>query len=125
MKKYYFVEPCPRCDSDRTGYFIYCSDENSDRIIAARMKKGELVQVRNRVRDPADTNCFCLDCKAEWHGKIQTQYLTEEEILKEKELRGITDELIESKKNERDNYRQKHKVTLIKKIERLLVKLIK
>ena len=118
LKKYCFVRPCPRCGSERTGYFVYCNEENADRLIASRMKKGELVRVRNSVKDLSDTNCFCEACKIEWNEPISVQYLYPDEIEEEKKLREITNELANTIWDRRKKSKKENKMPFGKKIIR-------
>lgn len=57
---------------------------------------GEIVEVHKFSND--NNTLFCLDCGINWTGKPEIKYLTDEEIKKEKEKRGIDDKFI----NDRD-----------------------
>lgn len=91
---YYYVPPCPKCKSVRTGRFVkFHSSVNDKYSSKMSLKNGELIQFTNRV-DP-EKQFFCLDCGCEWSEYSPIRWLTLEEIDKEKKKRS-TDELLDN-----------------------------
>jgi len=125
MKKYNFVPSCLRCGSDATGYYVYCNESDSDKVIAEHMKKGELVRTRTGVRNPEDNNCFCNHCNAEWYGKIDTMKLSYEDIEDEKKLRGIEYDDIKRIRRQKEDSRKSIKQPWYKRIIRKMIKIVR
>lgn len=88
-RKYSYVQPCGRCGSTRTGYFVHGGDWSGYGLVHKGLKRGELVRSRQGMKDPSAPNCFCDDCGVEWRGKIQTKRLTAKELQEEFKKRGI------------------------------------
>ena len=120
--KYHYVPKCPRCNSYKTGSFIYVNTNyDYHRIVAKYMMKGELVRIRNSTFDSKGPNLYCEECGAEWYGNIITKKINLEEFQEESERRGITPENISenlSKKSvSKNNYKKEQSQKRKKKIK--------
>jgi len=95
-KRYTYVPPCPRCNSQKTGYKTFCQTEKEcNEAIYRGFLNGELVEPSLGITDLYnDTNLFCKDCGAKWLGRPEIKRITFEERMIEKQNRGITDEII-------------------------------
>ncbi len=100
---YTYVPPCPCCGSLCTGRYIkqklYAKDNSW--VITESLKNGELVSL---VPEIGENTTFCYDCEYTWKGRIQSVWLTKDEIFKEKINRGtldILDALTEDNKEEK------------------------
>lgn len=106
---YYYVEPCPVCNSKSTGRIIKDGAANDVQWqISESLKNGELVKVATSNNN---NNCFCLNCLFEWKGKIELKWLTSDAIENEKlqrETPALYSELKKMKKEEKANYNKKH-----------------
>lgn len=89
------VPMCPKCNSSRTGYFIYGQYQKGN-LLYSHLKKGEFVYVKALTDN---TNCFCVDCGVQWEGKINTKIVDGKTLKKIKDDKGITQEYIENIKN--------------------------
>lgn len=90
-----FVPKCPKCNSNRTGYFIYGEYQN-ETILFKHLLKGEYVYQKTFLNDA--NNCFCLDCGTEWEGILKVKILSQKNIEIEKSKKGITDKYIKETK---------------------------
>lgn len=104
-RPYYYVPPCPRCQSRKTGRYVKNPVVKQDKgyIFEESLKNGEIVEETDIV--PVE-NAFCCDCGYEWSCYIETIWLTPQEILKQKKARGI-EGLSEELENERREERKK------------------
>lgn len=103
MKRtYHFVQPCPRCGDDATGYYVYCTESNADSIKNDCLKRGELVRVIIGMKDNSNPNCFCSACGLEWRGQIEIKKMDKDDIADEQELRNINIEKISRKQRKRE-----------------------
>ena len=91
---YHRVPPCPKCQSKKTGRFLYVASTQSgvEKVIGNCMAKGELVQLVPGLETVKYENAYCEECGCEWHANIQTCWLSKEDIAKERYNRGITKE---------------------------------
>ena len=89
LYNYNYVEPCRRCGSFETGYYIYSNTDDANSLMYNALKKGELVRVRMGLRDSSLPSLFCDECGVEWNGQIIRKRLNNEELLQEFENRGI------------------------------------
>lgn len=94
-KIYHYVAPCRRCESPATGYYIF-GDIDRERELIKAYKNGEYISTKV-VND--GLNCFCTSCGVQWHGIIETKFLTKEEIEEQKQIRGISLDIDETIKN--------------------------
>ena len=108
--RYHYVPPCPRCNSQKTGRFIYMATTNNiDKIISSRMLKGELVKIIPGITESQYENAYCEECGCEWHANIENLWLNQEQILKERCDRGITKERYKNVKEIKMTAKQKLK----------------
>lgn len=82
---YYYVPPCPKCGSRRTGRYIKRPITDSGFIKEKSLKMGELV--RFAPSEPIK-NAFCEDCGYEWGTRIITMLWPSVRIQKEIDERG-------------------------------------
>lgn len=87
IKPYYYVPPCPNCDSNFTGRFVR-NHRNTERdwIINEALRHGELVKPMNDM--PVYSNAFCLNCGNIWRANIKFILISADEMRKEKLKRG-------------------------------------
>lgn len=85
-KPYYYVPPCPRCQSKATGRYMKMSKwkNDNDWMVNECLKKGELVVLMPEI--PED-NAFCLSCRFNWPQPIQMTWETNRFIKQQKEDR--------------------------------------
>ena len=86
---YYYVPPCPRCHSRKTGHYIKTPLSGSGYTKEQSLKMGELV--RFVPREPFE-NAFCVNCGYEWPARIETKFWNDTQIQEERKVRG-TEEL--------------------------------
>lgn len=94
-KKYHYVKPCPHCGSVKTGFIInnrdvYNFDVEKSKLL--HLLCGELVEIHSFIQE--EDMLFCSDCGLNWAGRPEIKRLTIEEIEKQKEARGITEEYL-------------------------------
>ena len=82
--RYHRVPPCPRCESKKTGRFIYVANTRNgvEKIIGDCMARGELVRVIPGLETTQYENAYCENCGVEWHANIETFWLPKEAIAK-------------------------------------------
>ena len=83
---YYFVPKCPVCGSWHTGRYVRFSFTDADYTDRKSMENGEIIK---QVKSEPIKNCFCEDCGYEWGAHIDTRFMTVDEIMEQKKLRGI------------------------------------
>ena len=94
---YYYVPPCPNCGSRATGRMIKANRQRSfEWVFVEALKNGELVAPAS---ENFQKNLFCNACGHTWEGPVRQFWLTKEQIVYEKEIRG-TDPLLQQKLNE-------------------------
>jgi hypothetical protein len=83
---YYYVRPCPACESRVTGYLLkdtpYSNDRFKDQVEA--LKHGEIVKV---VPDVPEENCYCLECGFTWQERVPLKMMPMSRIDEEKKER--------------------------------------
>lgn len=84
---YYYVPPCPKCGSRRTGRYIRQPRLLDDELYTIResLRNGELVRLAPSV---PDHNVYCEDCGYEWTAPVPLMLLTSREIANEREDRS-------------------------------------
>lgn len=96
-KPYYFVPPCPVCNSAMTGRYVPMHRDNDiEWIINDSLKNGELVKPVNKI---SEQNCFCVVCQSEWYSDVHMELMSLDFIEKEKEKRH-TAEILEDRMSE-------------------------
>lgn len=92
---YTYIPPCLRCGSEATGqYFYTMSIDGYEKRTASAMKRGMLVEYELGFYQPDLPNMYCSNCGIKWKGVITHKFLTKDEIKKEKEKRGIDNDVI-------------------------------
>lgn len=94
---YYYVRPCPKCGSHRTGHYMRNSVFGSTYSITSSLQHGEWVRLADG--DPIN-NCFCLDCGYEWPDIVETRFLDDDALQKEKQERGTLSAWVEVQRQE-------------------------
>ena len=84
-KPYYYVEPCPRCGSRRTGRYMRMPITSAGYTMESSIKAGELIKF---VQHVPRKNLYCADCGHEWPGIVRTRLLSEAKIQEERKARG-------------------------------------
>ena len=100
---YYYVPPCPRCGSRKTGRYIRAPFTGSGFTKEESLKNGELV--RFAIEEPIN-NGFCVSCGHEWPVRVETKLWTYDQIHEEQIARG-TELLYEQYINQKAGARQK------------------
>ena len=88
---YYFVPPCPKCGSRKTGRYIRSPLTGEGYTKEASLKNGELVRFSFEV--PVN-NGYCMSCGYEWPVRVETKLWSYTKIREEQIARG-TDILYE------------------------------
>lgn len=101
-KAYYYVPPCPACNSKRTGRYMKTGFGGTKDLENEALKNGEIVRQTDKV---PDENLFCEECEFQWKGIIHTSYITKERLLQEIEDRGLKDKIV-SLENERVEHKK-------------------
>ena len=85
---YYYVPPCPRCKSRKTGRYIRKPYTAVNYTMVQSMKMGELIRFASS--EPVN-NAFCLNCGNEWPAKIELKLWPYSKIHEEQMARGTYD----------------------------------
>ncbi len=94
-RKYTNVPSCPRCGSNLTGRIVYVlNKKDCNQKVLQGFLNGELIETKIGAGIEEDNNLFCESCGARWFGDTTVKYLTEDEILFQRELHGINQERI-------------------------------
>jgi len=80
---YYYIPPCPKCGSRRTGRYIK-ETRGSQYIEEESLRHGEIV--RFAMSEPVK-NAFCVDCDYTWGCTPQLKFWTTDRIQEEIEAR--------------------------------------
>lgn len=91
---YYYVPPCPKCQSRITGRFMrrLTSSYETNWRIEESLKHGEIVA---NASDAKDGQCFCVSCGYIWNGIVSLKLWTLDRISEEKEARK-TDTILDN-----------------------------
>lgn len=107
-KPYYYISPCPCCNSKMTGYFVKAHRHvEIEWMTNEALRNGELI--KPQVEIPFK-NVFCIECGYTWHEVVSLHFFSLERIKQEKKNR-FTNEILsdrytaiaEEKKSERSN----------------------
>lgn len=102
-KPYYYVPPCPCCNSRMTGRFVKSHGYSRDEWVEKEsLKHGELVTEKLII---PKKNAFCVECGFSWTCDVKIKFFSLSKIMEEAEARGTYEILsgIEEEKNiERD-----------------------
>ena len=82
---YYYIPPCPRCKSRKTGHYLKTPFSGAGYTREQSLKMGELV--RFLPKEPYK-NAFCMNCGYEWPTRVETKFWPSERIQEEREARG-------------------------------------
>ncbi len=84
---YKYVPPCPECGSFCVGRYVKepFREEDMDYMEEQCLKYGEIVRFCESI--PHD-NLFCVECDHEWHGIVETKWLSKIELEQEIKRRG-------------------------------------
>lgn len=82
---YYYMPPCPKCKSERTGRYLAQPYVNKHYTVIESLKNGELVQLKKTV---PRNNAYCADCGFEWHEEPRLVRIEQEEKEDEIARRG-------------------------------------
>lgn len=110
-KPYYYVSPCPLCESEITGRFVPLHREvDTEWVIKESLKNGEIV---NPIKDIEEHNCFCAECDATWFEPISLKMFSLKKIEEEKDKRFTREILkgIEEEKEEEERLKQNNGIT--------------
>lgn len=93
---YYYVPPCPKCGSRKTGRYVRQPHtlhpaEDAWYVQTQSLQNGELVRFARRI--PYE-NVYCEDCGERWHFLVRSGIKTEKEIQIEKKARGTEDKYL-------------------------------
>ena len=91
---YYFVPQCPVCEGWHTGRYVGRMFSDTEYMERKSLENGELIRIVSR--EPI-RNCFCEDCGFEWGAHIETKWLTEDELLEQKYIRGTNEKFTKYK----------------------------
>ena len=106
-KPYYYVPPCPRCESRMTGRFVQAHKAaDTEWVINESLKNGELVEA---VPEVGKFNCFCAKCGYKWDDIVSLKFMSLEEIKEEKWVRFTNDILKCRMDEEREILMEKRK----------------
>ncbi len=82
---YYFIPPCPKCGSRRTGRYMRKPYMSAGSIRKMNLNAGELVRFEQEV---PDRNLYCADCGHTWRGTAQFKFWPKDKIREEADVRG-------------------------------------
>ena len=82
---YYFVPQCPVCGSWRTGHYVREPRIDPEYMYRKALEHGE--SIRFAPSEPIE-NCYCEECGHIWGQHVSVVFLTADEMVRQKELRG-------------------------------------
>ena len=77
---YYYVPPCPKCGSRKTGRYMRMPFTGSGYTKEDSLKNGEWVRF---AKEEPINNCFCMTCGMQWPGKVRLKWWPFERIQEE------------------------------------------
>lgn len=86
---YYYVPPCPVCGGMKTGRYLKEPRIDSEYLYRKSLENGEII--RFAPKEPI-INCFCEECGYEWGKTISVRFITPDELIEQKRLRGTDKE---------------------------------
>lgn len=106
---YKYVPPCPECGSFCVGRYVKepFREEDRDYMEEQSLKYGEIIRFCDSI--PGE-NLFCVECDHEWHGYVETKWISKEELEQEIKRRGTRyayEELMEEKEESKDSSKKK------------------
>ncbi len=82
---YYYVPPCPRCQSRRTGRYVRKPFTGAGYMQRESLKAGELIRF---LPSEPKKNAYCEACGYEWPCYIRLKWLTTDEMHEEQKARN-------------------------------------
>lgn len=86
---YYYVDPCPKCGSRKTGRYVKQPITGSGYMLEESLKAGELIRFLSFV---PEKNGFCATCGHEWHTMAKLKFWPTDKIRDEMIARGTEQE---------------------------------
>ncbi len=85
-KPYYYVKPCPYCNSKMTGRFIEPSFDSKNQKFKEKdsLRHGEIIMPKSNI---GNKNCFCVKCNRTFHYDVPMKFISKYELEKEMEDR--------------------------------------
>ena len=103
-RPYYYVGPCPHCNSEITGrYIAYRGQREMQWVIDESLRNGEIVYP---VAEKMDKNCYCLECGESFNYPVELSLYSIKEVKKEK-LKRHTAELLAERMQDDDHKKAK------------------
>lgn len=102
-RPYYYIEPCPKCNSRRTGYIRRDSRQSSE-IEYESLKHGEIV--RFAMQEPRE-NAFCVECGHRWPYTPRLMFWSSERIQEEIDARGTEEAYMELREYRKEETKSK------------------
>lgn len=90
-KPYYYVPPCPFCNSRITGHFVKKHKLEGGWETRESLRNGEIA---TEVYEIPEANCYCLECGFTWPYRVKMEWFSLERIREEK-LARCTGELLD------------------------------
>ncbi len=97
---YYYVEPCPRCKSRKTGRYIKQPITGSGYQMEESLKAGELIRF---LPFEPERNGYCVSCGYEWHTRAKLRFWPSDKIRNEQIARGTEQEYARFLQNNRES----------------------
>lgn len=120
-KPYYYVPPCPSCNSRMTGRFVRLHREvETEWMIDEALRNGELIDPQP---DLPHDNAFCVECGYTWMEDIPVKFLSLSQIAEEKAARHTSTILKGRYERHKEFRRQNRKSGIIGMITRFVGKL--
>ena len=94
---YYYVPPCPKCGSRKTGRYMKMPFTGSGYTKEDSLKNGEWVRFAKE--EPIE-NCFCMTCGTNWSGKVSLKWWPFDRIQEEiraRETEPVYQQMLEEK----------------------------
>ena len=92
VRPYYYIPPCPYCESGMTGRYVKNHRYNDiNYVITDALRHGELVKAVPEV--PDYLNVFCVECKKEWHHDVKLSLISTDQLAEERRAR-YTEEIL-------------------------------
>ena len=104
---YIYIDPCPECQSRRTGRYVKFHKVPGDDAYMEResLKNGEIIRFVSKV---PKANVFCVDCDHTWTQEYGTTFLSAEELQNEIDERGTAGAYREIVEEQNREYKSKN-----------------
>lgn len=97
---YYYVEPCPRCKSRKTGRYVKQPFTGSGYQMEESLKAGELIRF---LPFEPKRNGYCVSCGYEWHTRAKLRFWPADKVRDEQIARGTEQEYARFLQSNREN----------------------